>query len=92
MAISYVVNPTVFGNYRCVTIDVDAGAITSFTMETGLSNVKFAQIAYAESYTSNAVIPKIACNVGSAGTNINGNVFIQSASTGDMYKVFCIGE
>ena len=92
MAVSATVQSTVFGNLRCAVIDVDAGTLTSYTIVTGLNTVQYAGISYGTSYTSGAVIVKIACNVGSAGTTIPGNIFIQSGTSGDTFKVFCIGE
>ena len=92
MAISASLTPSVFGNYRIVTGTIDMGGVTSGTIETGLTTVQFATVCFGSSYTSGAILTHIACNCGSAGTAIPGNIMVLSATAGDVFNVFAIGE
>jgi hypothetical protein len=85
-------NLTVFGNLRVSYGTVDMAAVTSGSVATGLDTVLFAAVAYGASYTSSDCLPMCACNIGSAGTAIAGNVYIASCTAGDVLKLFAIGR
>jgi len=85
-------NPTVFGNQRVVYGTLDMAAVTSGSVATGLDYVQFASVCYAKSYTSSDCLPMVAANVGSAGTAINGNIYVASCTAGDVFKVFVFGH
>ena len=84
--------PSVFGNLRVAIGTVDMGALTSGAVDTGLSNVLYANASFGSSYTSSDCQVDIACNRGSAGTAIGGTIMVLSATAGDVLNVLAIGN
>jgi hypothetical protein len=83
---------TVFGDKRVVYGMIDMAGVTSGAVDTGLDYVLFANICYGASYTSSDCLPMVTVNQGSAGTAINGYVYIASCTAGDEFKLFAFGN
>lgn len=84
-------NITVFGNMRVAYGTVDMAGVTQGAVVTGLDRVIFAAACFGSSYTSAALHPKCVANINSAGSAVNGTVYIASCTAGDVLKLFAFG-
>lgn len=79
---------SVYGNKRVVGIAVTADA-ASGAVDTGLGVVEAISVGCVSAATAGF---KVKINQNSAGTALNGSIFVSSAANGDVFHVICHGR
>jgi hypothetical protein len=91
MAVDFTPTVTVMGNYRISFGTVTASGVTSGACDTGLRRIAGGVVSF-KSCTTNQTGVFYDFNTGSGATAINGMLRIVTATAGDDFDVFLIGD